>query len=55
MVVASNKSTIDSFSLLRPAATIDHVRAESLEFMPDGKTLVTAGFFYDGTTRKASI
>lgn len=30
---------------------IDRTRAESLEFMPDGKTLVTAGYFYNSAVK----
>lgn len=35
-----------------PAGISDRIRAESVEFMPDGKTVVTAGFFYYAATKK---
>ena len=36
-----------------PAGIHDRVNAESVEFMPDGKTLVTAGFFYHAAKKKS--
>ncbi|MEQ8791672.1 MAG: WD40 repeat domain-containing protein [Pirellulaceae bacterium] len=45
--------SIDLWDIAIDDPTIDRVRSESLEFMPDGKTLVTAGFFYDGITQTA--
>jgi WD40 repeat protein len=36
-----------------PAGIVDQTRAESVEFMPDGKMLVTAGFFYNGGIKES--
>ncbi len=36
-----------------PAGVHHRTRAESVEFMPDGRTLVTAGFFYNGVSKHA--
>ena len=36
-----------------PTGSLDHNRAESVEFMPDGKTTVTAGWYYNGTTKNS--
>ena len=44
---------VDVVTIEDPDEVIDRTRAESVEFMPDGKTLVTAGLFYSGATKKA--
>lgn len=36
-----------------PAGDIDRTRAESVEFLPDGKLLATAGFDYNAATRRS--
>lgn len=45
--------TVDLHDISIDDPTVDRVRAEAVEFLPDGKTLVTAGLFYDGGTKKA--
>jgi len=32
---------------------LDRVNAEAMEFLPDGKTVATAGYFYDGSMKTA--
>ena len=36
-----------------PAGIVDRTHAESVEFIPDGKMLITAGFFYNGVTKES--
>jgi Tol biopolymer transport system component len=36
------------------SGNLDKIHAVAVEFMPDGKTIVTAGYSYNGTTKNAS-
>ena len=51
--VDAQEWTVELDDITIDDAAVDRVRAESVEFLPDGKTLVTAGHFYDGKTKKA--
>lgn len=46
--------SVDLFDITNEADDIDRIRAESVEFIDKGRTVVTAGLMFDGATKKST-